>query len=193
MTNLVLLRELIRNDTARGHSDNVNSIFSWAGFGSLFGGVIVRASIPYSPIAFALFFSVVGVKTTHARSRLATDTNALTRRYTKTVGTAIRLEITPTRYPDFTSAIERARALAKRTAPQIVERGSGAVLDMVTRPTTFIHRDRMARTYLANAPSTVMRKRKSHSRKSRSPRSMGTFSDNSHTGTHSASDTHAAE
>ena len=57
MTNLVLQRELIRNDTARGHSDNINSIFARSGFDSLFGGVIVRASTPYSPIAIALLLS----------------------------------------------------------------------------------------------------------------------------------------
>ena len=131
----------------------------------------------------------MGVATIHAFSRLATDTTALTRWYTKTVGTAIHLEITPTRYPASTSAIERVHALAKRTSPQIAERESDAVLDTATRPTTSILRDRMARTYLANPPSDVQRKRKPHSRKSRSPRSMVTFSGTSHTGAHSASDT----
>ena len=159
MTNLVLLRELIRNDTARGHSDDVNSISHWAGFGSLFEGVIVREVIPYSPITSALFFSVMGVKTIHARSRLTSDTTALTMWYTKNVSRAIRLEITPTRYPACVAAVERVHALAKRKAPQVAERESDAVIDMVTRPTTFIIRDRMTRTSLSNAPTDVRGKR----------------------------------
>ena len=176
MANLVLLRELVRNDRARGHSGNIDSTAAWAGFGSLLESVIVRASIPYSPVDIALFFSVMGVKTIHACARSATDLTYFTRAYTNGVGKIIHLEIKPPRYPTFTSAIERVRLLALRTSPQLLEKERANFVDMVTRPYALIIRDRATRTNLTSAPATTKRKRRDGANKSRSPRTLVTFS-----------------
>ena len=121
MTNLVLLRELIRNVNASGHSDNINNTFAWTGFDSLFEGIIVRGALPHSPNDIALWLSVVGVKTIHACARLGPNITTLRRWYAKSVSRAISLEITPTRYPAFAAALERVHCIALRTSPQIVE------------------------------------------------------------------------
>ena len=59
MADLVLLRWLIINDQARGHSDNIDRIFDRANFDILFESALVRAEIPYSPVAIALCLSLL--------------------------------------------------------------------------------------------------------------------------------------
>ena len=54
MADLVMLRELLRNEQARGHSDDIDRIFDRANFSSLFESALVRAAIPCSPGATAL-------------------------------------------------------------------------------------------------------------------------------------------
>ena len=174
MTNLVLLRELIRNEHAPGHSDNINNTFAWAGFESLFEGIIARGALPHSPIDIALCFSVMGVKTIHACARLGPNITTLRRWYTETASRDISLEITPTRYPAFTAALERVHCIALRTSPQIADGPYAATINSITRPVTLIHRDRILRNSLANAPATHSHKRHGRSHKSQSPRSMVT-------------------
>ena len=67
MTDLVLLRELIKNESARGHSDDIGRAFAQTGFDFLFESVLVRASTPYRQVAIALCFNLLGVKTIRAR------------------------------------------------------------------------------------------------------------------------------
>ena len=47
MTDLVLLRELVKNDTARGHIDDIGRSFHRTGSDSLYESVHVRTSPPY--------------------------------------------------------------------------------------------------------------------------------------------------
>ena len=72
MIDLVLIRELIRNDTARGHEDDINRVFAHTGLECLFGSILVRASLPYKPVDIALTFSLLGVKTINSCSRIGT-------------------------------------------------------------------------------------------------------------------------
>ena len=176
MTNLVLLRELIRNEQASGHSDNINNTFAWIGFDSLFEGLIIRGSLPHSPIDIALCFSVMGVKAIPARARLGVDLPSLRKWYMKSASRVITLEITPTRYPSFAAALERVHTLAIRTAPMLDGNNNSSVIDMVTRPTSFVLRDRLQRDSLANAAKRPRRKRNRSTQKPRSPRSMVTLS-----------------
>ena len=63
MIDLVLLRELITNDTASGHEGDINSVFAQTGFDCLFGSIRVRASLPYKPIDIVLPFILMEEKT----------------------------------------------------------------------------------------------------------------------------------
>ena len=180
MTNLVLLRELIRNEHSSGHSDNINNTFAWIGFDSLFEGLIARGSLPHSPIAIALCFSVMGVKTIPARARLGSDLPSLRKWYTKSASNVITFEITPTRYPAFTAALERVHTIAIRTSPMLDGNNNSSAIDMVARPTSFILRDRLQRDNLANAAKHSRRKRHRSTHKPRSPRSMVTLSGTSY-------------
>ena len=60
MIDLVLPRELIRHDTARGHEGDINRVFAQTGFDCLIDSILVRASLPYKPIDIALSFSLMG-------------------------------------------------------------------------------------------------------------------------------------
>ena len=62
MADLVPMRELVRNETARGHSDNIDAAIAQGGFDILFESAIVRASLPKSPLDIALCCSVMGGK-----------------------------------------------------------------------------------------------------------------------------------
>ena len=53
VVDLVLLRELLRNATARGPNGDANRVFQKTGLASLFECVVMRASYPYSSVAFA--------------------------------------------------------------------------------------------------------------------------------------------
>ena len=54
MTDLVLLRELIKNESASGHNEDLGRVFARCNLDCLFGSIIVRAATPYSPVAIAL-------------------------------------------------------------------------------------------------------------------------------------------
>ena len=60
MIDLVLIRELIRNDTARGHEDDISRVFAQTDIDCLFGSMLVRAPLPYKPVAISLTFSLMG-------------------------------------------------------------------------------------------------------------------------------------
>ena len=63
MIDLFLLRELIRNDTASGHEDDIKRVFAQTDIDCVFGSILVRPSLPYKPVAIALTLSLMGVKT----------------------------------------------------------------------------------------------------------------------------------
>ena len=117
MTGLVLMRELIRNDQPRGHSDKVDRIFDRANFDSLFESALVREEIPYSPFPIALFFPILGVKTIRTCARTAIDVTHFARRYTARLPKLPRVRITPTLYRASTSAIERVHSMSLGTSP----------------------------------------------------------------------------
>ena len=62
MTNLVLLMELIKNESARGHNEGPGSVFARCNVDRLFERIILRAAMPYSPVAIALRYDLIGVK-----------------------------------------------------------------------------------------------------------------------------------
>ena len=92
MVDLVLLRELIRNDLVRGHTDDIDLVFAQTGFGFLFGSILVIDSLPYRPVAIALTFSLLGVNTIHARSRSGTDVRKFPERYVARLARLLRLD-----------------------------------------------------------------------------------------------------
>ena len=98
-----------------------------------------------------------------------------TRWYTNRVSKSLRLELASVRYRLFASALERAYLLAVSTSPTVHEDNTRTI-DAVTRPYTFVLRDKVRRNHLATATPTVRRKRKSDTTKSRSPRSPVTIS-----------------
>ena len=175
MTNLVLLRDMIRNETARGHSDNIDSTFAWAGFDRLFESAIARASIPYSPNDIALCFSIMGVQTIHARSRISPGLLHFTRWYANRISKVLHIELTPVRYRLFTMAPEGVYLLAVSTSPQIHEDNTKTI-EAATRPYTFIIRDKARRAHLSMTTPTVRMQRKTATTRPRSPRSLVTIS-----------------
>ena len=46
MIDLFLLRELIGNESARGHNDDIDRVFAQTGIDCLFEIIMVRASMP---------------------------------------------------------------------------------------------------------------------------------------------------
>ena len=96
MVDLFLLRELIRNESARCHDDDVCRIFDQAGFDCLFGNILARASLPNRPADIALPSSLMGVKTIHARSRCGATVQEFPESYTSRINRPIRLDFVPT-------------------------------------------------------------------------------------------------
>ena len=61
MIDLVLTRELVRNETAHGQDGDVDKVSAQTGFGFLFESILVRTSMPYKPIDIARPFALQGV------------------------------------------------------------------------------------------------------------------------------------
>ena len=93
MIDLVMPRELIRNDTARGHEGDINRVFTQTGIDCLFGSILVRASLPYKPVAIALSFSLLGVKTIKSCSRSGTTVHEFPERYATRLDRPLRIDL----------------------------------------------------------------------------------------------------
>ena len=96
MVDLALLRELIRNETARGDDDDIDTVFAHACSDCLFGSILVRASLPYRPVDIALPFSLMGVKKIRALSRSGTAVRKFPERYTVRLDRPVNLDFVPT-------------------------------------------------------------------------------------------------
>ena len=124
MGDLVLLRELTKNDLARGHDDSIDRVFAQSGMNSLFGSVLARASFPYKPVSIALFFTLLGVKKINACARSGTDALTFPRWYSARLNVLLRHDVTPLRFRTFNNAMERAHALSLRTVTRCSRRGT---------------------------------------------------------------------
>ena len=98
MTDLFLLRDLIRDPSSRGHSENVDALFRRLRFESLFECALTRVVCPYPPVAIALPLDLPGVKTINACARSAPDLILFSRRYTQRMNAILRIDLTPHRF-----------------------------------------------------------------------------------------------
>ena len=176
MTDLVLLRDLIRDPSARGHSENVDALSRRLRFESLFGCVITRAAYPYPPVAIALPLDLIGVKAINARARSFPELLLCSRRYARRMNTLLRIDLTPQRYKPFVSAMERVYVLAPRnqTTVSIPERTNAT--DLATRPCSLIRADYTSRMALSMRPSNAKRSHKGEPRQRKSPKTTYSLS-----------------
>ena len=161
MTDLVPLRELIRNQTARGHTEDIERISPTTDRDNLFESVIVRASLPYTPIDIALCFNLLGVRAIQARPMAAPVVSHFPKRYTERLGSLLQMDITPTRCKPFRAEMERDRARAARNVSKLKAPEWANVLGLTTRQCALIQRDRHMR--VANTSDKAPRKRKTRS------------------------------
>ena len=80
MTDLVLTRELIQNESALGHNVDGDHVFARSESVRSYG-VLVRDALPYHRIARALRFNLLGVKKIHARARTGANFASFPMRY----------------------------------------------------------------------------------------------------------------
>ena len=114
MTDLVLLRELIKNESARGHNEDLDSVFARCNLDCLFESIIVRAAMPYSPVAIALCYELIGVKTIHACSIAGGSIATFPAWYIERLNALLTLGVSLIRYRAFNNAMSRVNALAAR-------------------------------------------------------------------------------
>ena len=160
MTDLVILSELIKNESARCHIDDIDRLFDRTDFGNLFESVLVRPAIPYHPLAIALCFNLLGVKTINAPARTGTDVTTFARRYAQRLTTTLRPDIAPSRYRAFNIAMERVRALKQRTVSKLHIPENTCSYERVARPAMLVIRDLLARAENDTNVYTPKRKRK---------------------------------
>ena len=68
-TDLVLARELIGNESAMRHKEDLGRVFIRRNVDSLFGSIAARAALPYPPVAIALSYNLLSVKTIQSRAK----------------------------------------------------------------------------------------------------------------------------
>ena len=172
---LVLLRELVKNDTARGHSDDIDRVAAQTGCGVLFEGALARAASPYQPVDIALRFKLLGVKAISACARSVTEGAAFARRCATRQGALLHLDIAPLRYRSFNSAMGRPRALSLRKVTHRLKPETDPSREKATRHMAIIMRDR--RRWGANATRLVTQKRKmkAYAPNPKSPRTVYTY------------------
>ena len=93
---LALLRELIRNDSARGHDGDINRVLAQTVIDCLFESIPVRASLPYKQVDIALTLRLLGVETIQSCSRYGTDVRKFSERYIIRLARLLRVGILPT-------------------------------------------------------------------------------------------------
>ena len=120
MLDLVLMRELIKINTAPSHSAVIGRVFAGPDFESLFESAFSRASLQYRPIDIALFSNHMGVKAINARARTGTDVEAFPRRGATLLNALLHLDIATLCYRSFNSAMDREHALTLRTSNHLL-------------------------------------------------------------------------
>ena len=160
MTDLVLLRDLIRDTTSRGHSDNVDLLFRKLRFGSLFECVITRAVYPYPPVAIALSLDLLGVKSITTCARAAPDLHLFAKWYAARLNIVPRFDLSRTKYKPFSNALDRFCALSTRNQTTVDIPTRTNVADLVTRPCALIRSDYNTSLSLSTAPYNAKRSRR---------------------------------
>ena len=134
MTDLVLLRDLIRDAAARGHIGNVDIFCLRLSFERLFEFPITRAGCPYPPVAIALFLDLLGVKSINTRARASPDLLRFSRWYAHRLNVLLHFDLSPRRYKPFASAMGRGFALSTRNQTTVSNPEWTSATDLVTRP-----------------------------------------------------------
>ena len=147
MDDLVLLRELIRTPGSTCFPLSTNHVFANLWMEALLGCLITRASPPCNPIAVALPFSLLGIKSTNACVRAGRSVDSLTRKYTRGLNTPLRLDVGPEAFALFRGGMDRTYVLACQTSTSLSVPGRGRDAARSTRPISMIRRDIRTRRY----------------------------------------------
>ena len=131
--------------------------------------------MPYKPVAIALRFNLLGVKTVNACARTGTDAFAFSRWYPDRLNVPIHLDVAPSMVCAFNDAMERAHALSLRTANQLLSPDVDPAHDRVTRPSAIAIRDRIARVASSTNVGAQKRSRNVSAPEAKSPRSVNTY------------------
>ena len=174
MTDLVLLRELIKNELACGHREDLSCVLSRCNLDVLFESIAVRGSLPYAPNAIALCFDFLAVKTIQSCSRFSTCAKFRSW-YTERLKVTLSIDVASPKCKAFTSALGRVHALAVRSANQLRAPEEGEIMSQTIRPLPLVLRETMVRTRNVNPLETYKRKARNSTKSSKSPRTTYTF------------------
>ena len=174
MTDLVLLRELIRNASAVGHNEDVSRVFRRCDLDCLFESIVLRGSMPYPPVAIALCFKLLQVKTIHSCSR-QTSGSKFQKWYAERLSVALTIDVTQPCCTPFANAMNRVHALAVRGVNQLRIPEEGERHLQYTRPLPTVLRESMIRTRNSNSNDTHKRRVREPTRTAKSPRTSYTF------------------
>ena len=144
-TDLVLLRDLIKNESARGHSEDMGRVFSRRTIDCLSESIDVRAAMPYSPLSIALRYGLLGVKAIHTCSIAGGSVATFTMRCTDRPDAIFPLGVSSIRYRAFNNAMNRARVLAVRNVNKLRAPGDGQFHAHNVRPSPIVIRERLSR------------------------------------------------
>ena len=156
MTDLFLLRELIKNEQAVSRREDIPSVFRRCKFDGLFGSIAVRGSLPYSPVAIASFFDLLAVKAIQSPSRIPTSAKFRSW-YTERLRVTLPIDVEVTKCRAFTIAMGRTHALAIRSVNQLRVPGEGELSAQSMRPLPLVLRGTLTRVRNANSTETQKR------------------------------------
>ena len=165
-----MLRELIRTPGSTCFSLSINHVFLNLGMEALLECVITRASPPCNPIAVALSFNLLGLKSINACVRAANSAESFTRRYTRNLNTLLRLGVGPETFALFRGGMDRTYVLACQTSTSLNVPDRGHDEARATRPISMIHRDIHIRRLGSIPEHAIKRKPKTVPRSSKSPK-----------------------
>ena len=175
MTDLVLLRELIKNGSALGRKEELSRVFNRCDLDCLFESIVVRASMPYSPVAISLCSNFLSVKTIQSRARAGGSIANFQTWYTERLNVTLPIDVSPTRYKACNNAMNRVRAPAVRYLNKLRIPQEDEVVAHVTRPSPLVLRERLARVENATYADVRKRKSKTSDMSAKSPRAAYAF------------------
>ena len=121
MADLVLLRELIRLPCNSGlRNDDINRVFRRVHRAHLSECVVTSAAARSSPVAIALFFNLIGIKSINACLRAAKNAHSLSIMHIRRLGTLLHLDVSPARFEEFRDKMGLAYLSRYTTSPTLV-------------------------------------------------------------------------
>ena len=170
MTDLVLLRELIKSETALGHIEEITRVFRRCDLDCLFGNMVDRTASPYPPVTIALCFNLLTVKKMRPCARAVTTESNFQEWHTERLNITLPIDAARPNCKALNSAMNRARVLDVRNVNKLQILEEGVVCTRTTSPLPLVLFEKLARVRNGAPSDTHRRKVIAPARSTKSPR-----------------------